>query len=152
MFLRTHLAITSFFVLLFFQYLQNPLIFVVVSIFATMMPDIDNRFSKIGHYKLSRIFNFFVRHRGITHSFSFLLIVSLFIFLFFKEILFAFVLGYFLHLLLDSLTVQGIMPLYPLKRRLRGIIRTGGMIENLIFVIFLSGNLFLIFTQIYPIF
>ena len=144
--------ITLFFVLLFFQYLQNPVTFLIVSIFATMIPDIDNKFSRVGHYKLSRIFNFFVKHRGITHSFSFLFIVSFFIFLFFKEILFVFVLGYSSHLLADSLTIRGIMPLYPLKKRLRGKIKTGGIIENLIFVIFLSGNLFLIFTLIYPIF
>jgi membrane-bound metal-dependent hydrolase YbcI (DUF457 family) len=138
--------------LLFFQYLPNPFIFLIVSILATMIPDIDNKFSKIGHYKLSRIFNFFVKHRGITHSFSFLFIISCLIFLFFKEILFAFVFGYSLHLLADSLTIKGIMPLYPLKKRLKGKIKTGGIIENLIFVILLSGNLFLIFTLIYPIF
>jgi membrane-bound metal-dependent hydrolase YbcI (DUF457 family) len=152
MFLRTHLLITLFFVLLFFQYIPNFVLFLPIALFATIIPDIDNKFSRIGHYKLSRIFNFFVKHRGITHSFTFLFIISFFIFLFFKEILFAFVLGYSLHLLADSLTIKGIMPLYPFKKKLRGKIKTGGIIENLIFVILLSGNLFLVFTLIYPIF
>jgi membrane-bound metal-dependent hydrolase YbcI (DUF457 family) len=143
--------ITLFFVLFIFQHLQNPVLFLVVSFFATMIPDIDNKFSRIGHYRISRIFNFFVRHRGITHSFSFLLVISSFIFLVFKEILPAFVLGYSLHLLADSLTLRGIMPLYPFKWKLKGRIKTGGIIENFIFAGFFFGNLFLVFVLIYPI-
>lgn len=151
MFLRTHLMMTLFFFLLFFQYIPNFILFLPIALFATIIPDIDNKFSRIGHYKLSRIFNFFVKHRGITHSFTFLFIISFFIFLFFKEILFAFVFGYSSHLLADSLTISGIMPFYPLKKKLKGKIKTGGIIENLIFAILFLGNLFLVFILIYPI-
>jgi membrane-bound metal-dependent hydrolase YbcI (DUF457 family) len=143
--------ITLFFFLLFLQDISNPIVFLVVSIFATAIPDIDNRFSKIGHYKLSRIFNFFVRHRGITHSFSFLAIISFLIFLFPKEIFFAFLLGYALHLLADGLTVGGIRPLYPLKWKIKGRLKTGGFSETFIFVVLLLINLFLLFSKIYLI-
>jgi membrane-bound metal-dependent hydrolase YbcI (DUF457 family) len=152
MLFRTHIAITLFFALLFFQYIPNFVLFLSVALFATILPDIDTPFSKIGHYKLSRIFNFFVKHRGITHSLTFLAILSLLIFLFFREILLAFVLGYSLHLFSDAITVGGITPLYPLKKRLKGKIKTGGIIENLLFAILFFGNLFLIFSLIYPIF
>ena len=151
MFFKTHLVIALFFVLIFFNYITNPIVSLPVVFLATLIPDIDNRFSKIGHKKIFRIFNFFVKHRGIIHSFSFLLIVSFFIFLFFKEILFAFVFGYSLHLLVDSLTVRGIMPFYPLKFRIKGKIKTGGFLETIFFISFLLIDLFWIFSKIYLI-
>jgi membrane-bound metal-dependent hydrolase YbcI (DUF457 family) len=152
MFFRTHLAVSLFFVLLFFRDIQNPLIFLPVFFIAAIFPDIDNRFSKIGRHKLSRIFNFFVKHRGIIHSFTFMGIVSLFIFLSYKEILLPFVLGYSLHLILDTFTVNGIKPLYPLNFKIRGRIKTGGIIETITFVSVFLADLFLLFNLIYPIF
>ncbi len=143
MLFRTHLIITIFFALLFFQYISNLPLFLFISVLATALPDVDTRYSKIGHYKLSRIFNFFVKHRGIVHSFTLLLIISVFLFSFFRQILFPFILGYSLHLIADSFTPVGIMPFYPLKMRIKGKIRTGGVIENFVFIIFLSGSLFL---------
>jgi membrane-bound metal-dependent hydrolase YbcI (DUF457 family) len=151
MFFKTHIIIALFFVLVFFQQVYNPLIFLSVTFIATILPDIDNRFSKIGHYKISRIFNFFIKHRGITHSFTFLVLLSFFILLFFKNFLLPFVLGYSLHLFLDSLTLSGINPFYPIKLRIKGKIKTGGIIESLIFLFFLLGDLFLAFTRFYPI-
>lgn len=151
MLFRTHFAIALFFVLIFFQYIENPIIFLPVVLFATIIPDIDTRFSKIGKHKIFRIFNFFVKHRGITHSFTFLAIISASIFLSFKEILLPFALAYSLHLLLDSMTIAGISPLYPLKFRIRGKIKTGGFIEMILFVSFLLIDMFLLFSKIYLI-
>jgi len=151
MFFRTHLIIALFFILIFFQYIENPIVFLPVVLLATIIPDIDSRFSRIGHYKIFRIFNFFVKHRGITHSFTFLAIVSVLIFFSFKEILLPFVLAYSLHLLLDGFTLSGISPFYPLKFRIKGRIKTGGIIEIILFVSFLLMDLFLLFSKIYLI-
>ena len=151
MFFKTHHVIALFFVLIFFQYIKNPIVFLPVVLLATLIPDIDNRFSKIGHYRIFRIFNFFVKHRGITHSFVFLAFVSVLIFLFFKEALLPFVLAYSLHLFLDSFTLGGIMPFYPLKFRIRGRLKTGGLVEKILFFSFLLATLFLMFSKIYLI-
>jgi len=151
MFFRTHFIIALFFVLIFFQYVENPIVFLPIVFLATIIPDIDNRFSRIGHYKVFRIFNFFVKHRGITHSFTFLAITSILIFLSFREILIPFSFAYSLHLLLDSLTIHGIMPFYPLKFRIKGKLKTGGVIETILFALFLLIDLFLIFSKIYLI-
>lgn len=152
MLFKTHLIIALFFILLFFQYISPLIVFLPVVFIATILPDIDNRFSKIGHYKIFRIFNFFVKHRGIIHSFTFLAILGIFIFLFYKEILLPFVFGYSLHLLLDAITISGIKPLYPLNFKVRGKIKTGGIIEKFAFLIFFIIDLFLIFRLVYPIF
>ena len=151
MLFKTHFVIALFFVLVFFSYVENPLVFLPVAFLATVLPDIDSRFSKIGHYKLSRIFNFFVHHRGVMHSFTFLAFISSLIFLFFREILLPFAFAYSLHLLLDAFTVSGIMPLYPLKWRTKGKIKTGGFLEGILFVSFLLMDLFLLFFKIYLI-
>jgi len=151
MLFKTHLAIALFLVLLFFQYITNPFIFLPVVFLATIIPDIDSRFSKIGKKKIFRLLQFFVKHRGILHSFTFLLVLSLLIFLSFKEILFPFALAYSLHLLLDALTIQGISPFYPLKFRTRGKVKTGGFLEIIFFVSFLLIDLFLILFKIYLI-
>jgi len=124
MLLRTHLAITLFFILLLVPFDSGLFLFVPVALIATMLPDIDTKFSKIGrHFKL---LNFFMKHRGAIHSFSFLLVISVFIFLLFRQVFFPFVLGYSSHLIADSMTLSGIKPFYPLKFRVKGMIKTRG--------------------------
>jgi membrane-bound metal-dependent hydrolase YbcI (DUF457 family) len=143
MLFRTHLVIPIFFILLFFQPEQITIIFFAVAVFASLIPDIDSPFSKIGkHFK---IFNFFVKHRGVIHSFSFLFLIGILLFFFAREILFPFVFGYSFHLILDGITIQGIRPLYPMKFRINGIVKTGKLAENIIFLFFLAGDLFLVF-------
>lgn len=147
MFFKTHLVIAFFFILIFFKYIENPIIFLPVAFFATILPDIDNRFSKIGHQKIFRIFNFFIRHRGIIHSFTFLAIVSVLIFLFFKEASIPFTTAYSLHLILDGFTKKGIKPLYPLKKEVKGKVKTGGIIETCLFIIFFLTDLLLLLKR-----
>jgi membrane-bound metal-dependent hydrolase YbcI (DUF457 family) len=145
MLFRTHVVITLFFILLFFPNISNPLIFIPVAILATIIPDIDSPTSKIGSHLIFRPINFFVKHRGIIHSFSFLFLISIFIFFFYKEILVPFVFGYSLHLFLDAITIQGITPFYPVKMKIRGIIKTGGILEIFIFWSFVLADLFFLF-------
>lgn len=146
MFLRTHVLAVIFLFLLFFQYISNPIIFLLVAIFATMLPDIDSKNSKIGRH--FRILNLFMRHRGITHSLIFLFLISILILLFVKEILLAFVFGYVLHLFLDLITIGGVRLFYPFNKKFNGIIKTGGIFENILFVFFLLSVLFIIFIRI----
>jgi len=151
MFFKTHLVIALFFALVFSNYFGNPLVFLPVVFIATLIPDIDSRFSKLGKRKIFRIFNFFVKHRGITHSLTFLSALSLVIFLSFKEILLPFAFAYSLHLALDALTIQGIPIFYPLKFRVRGNVKTGGFLEKSFFISFLLIDSFWIFYKIYLI-
>ena len=144
MLIYTHLAITLFFVLLLMPFAEYKLVFFMSALISSFIPDIDSKFSTLGKKKILRILQFFVRHRGILHSFSFLLIITLILILFYPKITFGFVLGYGLHLFADSFTKNGIKPFYPFKRKIRGIIRTGGKLETMIFIVFLIANLFLI--------
>jgi inner membrane protein len=103
-------------------------------ILASVLPDCDSRFNSIGSKIYFRPVQFFVKHRGIMHSFLFLVLISLIISLFFSEIALAFFLGYGLHLLADSFTIVGISALWPFKFRINGSHRTGSFNEELIFL------------------
>jgi len=152
MLLRTHILITLFFVLLFFPSVNSQIIFVIVSFAATIIPDIDTKFSVIGKKKIFRLLQFFIRHRGVLHSFTFLILVTLFFASFIPVLAFPFFLGYGLHLLADSFTLEGICPFYPLSKRVWGKIKTGGKSEVIVFIGFLVGDLVLILIKILSLF
>ena len=152
MLIRTHLAITSFFVLLFISYVEHKWAFVLVAFIATFIPDIDSKFSSLGKKKTFRILQFFIKHRGIFHSFTFLLLITFLWVLFFPIIALGFFLGYGLHLLADSFTVQGIKPFYPYKKKSSWKIRTGGRMEIIFLVSFIIGNLLLLGMKIFRMF
>ncbi len=149
MLIRTHLAISIFFVLLLFPFFENKIVFCVVMIGSTFLPDIDSSRSKIGKNILLRPLQFFFGHRGILHSFTFALMMSVLIFFFSQEASIAFFLGYGLHLLADSLTFMGIAPFYPISKKWRGIIKTGGWSEAIIFMIFVLLNLGLLYSRLF---
>jgi inner membrane protein len=146
---KTHLAITLFFALLLSQFVQNPSFFIVFSLFFTLFPDIDSKFSRVGKGKIFRLIQIFLKHRGILHSFIFLFFVSFLLFLFFPMIALPFFVGYGIHLISDSFTVSGIRLFYPLNIVYYGAIKTGGSVERVIFILFLIANLFYLTSIIF---
>lgn len=151
MLIRTHFLITLFFVLILIPSAENKAVLAVVALAATFIPDVDTRFSKLGRKKIFRILQFFVKHRGFLHSFTFLILITIVFYFVLPIIAFPFFLGYGLHLVADALTIQGIKPFYPLKGRIRGFMRTGRIFETILFVIFLVADLALFFSVILSI-
>lgn len=150
MLLRTHIAIAVLAVLLFIPHIAggfSKFVFVSVALIACLMPDIDTMHSSVGKFKLFRIFQFFIKHRGIFHSFTFCIFISL-IFSFFIPILaLPFFLGYSLHLFGDSFTQEGIMPFWPLRKRAEWHLRTGSLIETNLFLTFVILDLILLMVM-----
>lgn len=137
---RTHVA----FSLLVFIFLikrfsfENKYLFLGVMLFFTALPDIDYYKSKIGRKAkpFSYIINFIFKHRGLFHSLIVPFIIFLVIYVFSVELAFAALIGYLSHLLMDCFNPKGIMPLYPFsKKRIRGFIRIGSWLENLLFLV-----------------
>lgn len=149
MLIRTHLAVSIFFALLLFPFFENKILFCMMMLVATFLPDIDSPHSKMGKNILLRPLQFFFGHRGILHSFTFALMLSVLIFFFSQETSVAFFLGYGLHLLADSLTFKGITPFYPISKKWKGIIKTGGWSEAIIFMIFVLLNLGLLYFRLF---
>jgi len=137
---RTHLIFSFLIGLLIITSfnIQNKIIFIVILLIASIIPDIDSYKSKIGKKikPLSFLINIFLGHRGIFHSLFLLILISFVIAIVKTEPAIAFFIGYLSHLLLDSLTPEGVMFFYPFsKKRTKGFIRTGSLFENIFFFI-----------------
>ena len=130
---RTHLAIGAFLALLFLEQVRYKLVFIPVVLLASLLPDIDSAYSYLGHHKVFRPLQFFVRHRGLIHSFTFCVAISVLLAFFFPVVALGFFVGYAGHLFSDSLTVEGIRPFWPLEKESVGKIRVGGRIETGVF-------------------
>ncbi len=151
---KTHLAFGFFIGVLsskFFN-LKNPFIFILLITIFSALPDIDHPKSRIGRkfFFISWPISLFFKHRGFFHS-MFPPLIVYFILEYYTFSLFAWTigLGYFSHLLGDALTKEGINFLNPFSTlKLRGPIKTGGKIEKMILLFFLSLDAILFFRLV----
>ncbi|MBU0536026.1 MAG: metal-dependent hydrolase [Nanoarchaeota archaeon] len=152
MMFRTHITIGFLAGLLMLPMLTplNPVLFIFLALVGSAMPDIDHPESEIG--RKVKIVAFLFEHRGFFHSlFATLLFYLLFIYylgsLRYGVYVFAFVIGYFSHILSDSLTREGIMPFHPLSKfRVHGFIRTGKGFEYVLLIVVFMLSMWRLFT------
>jgi|TARA_Y100000310_G_scaffold80298_1_gene76945 inner membrane protein len=149
----THLAFGLLVALLALDFfnIQNKLLFVLIAVFFSIFPDIDDTKSKIGkkNRQISRIINFIFGHRGFFHSIYVPLILYYIFYYVNKEIGAAVLVGYFSHLFMDALTRKGIKPFYPLiNKRINGFFKTNSLLEKIFFLIVIFSNLYLLLTYI----
>lgn len=143
MLLRTHLAFAFLIIIMFVQQVSNKFIFVLFVIIGTILPDLDSGFSSWGRHLIFRPLQFFTRHRGVIHSFTFAVIISIILALFFPVASLGFFVGFSVHLVCDSFTKEGIQPFWPSKMKSSGVIRSGSRFEDLVFVILILVDVLL---------
>ena len=141
----THLAfalLTSL-VAINFLHPSSILLFLLVSCFVSLVPDIDNRDSKLGKKVkfVSKIFD----HRGILHTvFPPIGLFILFNYLHYNLLALAVVAGYLSHIVIDALTPEGINFLHPFSSfRISGFIKTGTFLETILFLVLIGFDVFL---------
>lgn len=124
----THI-ILAFLILLLFGFILNfPIYMAAFAFVGTLIPDLDIRLRKY--------------HRKLFHN-IWMLTILLFIgfisgIFFSREVGIIFSIGFISHLIGDSLTHNGIMPLWPIKKpKFNGPIKTGGLEEYLIVIVLL---------------
>ena len=148
----THLAFGLFVSLLSLDFfnIKNKLIFVLIILFFSIFPDIDETKSKIGRKnKISIIINLILGHRGFFHSIYISLILFLIFYYINYEISLAILIGYFSHLFMDAITKKGIRPFYPLiNKRINGFFKTNSILEKILFLIIFLMDIFLILIYI----
>lgn len=139
---RTHIAFSLLAGLLSLKYLNvpNAYIFLLITCFASLVPDIDSSDSRIGKKikPLSWVIEKTFGHRNILHSVFPLMILFWIFFYFLKWNVagMAFLIGYGSHLFIDMFTYMGIGFLHPLyKGRITGFIKTGSITEHILFFI-----------------
>lgn len=140
---KTHLVIALALVLLFLPHINNKLIFVPVALIASLIPDIDTMYSTMGHHKLFRPFQLFVNHRGMIHSLTICVLISLAFAFYFPILALPFFLGYSSHLVADGSTEEGVKMFWPFKETTSGKIRTGGVFEEGIYYSFILVSIVL---------
>jgi len=134
MLLRTHLAFAALVIIIFISHVNNKIIFPIMVIIATFLPDLDTGFSRAGKRLIFRPLQWIVKHRGVIHSFTTGVVISIILAIFWPVAALGFFLGYSVHLITDSFTKEGIQPFWPLKMRSRGFIRSGGKVEDSLFL------------------
>jgi inner membrane protein len=127
----------------------NEIIFFLLLLLGSILPDIDADRSKINQWSgfIGRIISIFVKHRGIFHSIILHLlifvIVSYFFSVYYAQGLF---LGYIAHLIGDGVTLRGVKVFYPFSEfKIKGPIRVGGIFEWLIMgalIVFIAKQFF----------
>lgn len=141
MLFRTHLAFSFLIGLVSIDHfkISNNILFLIVFLFFSLIPDLDDYSSKISRKlkPLAFIIKFLFKHRGFLHSIYLPFMVSLLFFIINKRLIgLAVILGYLSHLVLDSLTIAGTRPLYPIiNKKIKGFIKVGSLVENIIFII-----------------
>jgi inner membrane protein len=135
----THLAFSFLVGILLINHfsVSNQILYIILFMFASLLPDIDKVQSKVSEKIkiVSFIIRFFLGHRGLMHSIWIPLIFYLTLWGFSMNIAIALSFGYLSHLLLDGLTPSGVKILWPLNKKLKGFIRTGSLMEYLLFVL-----------------
>lgn len=143
----THVAFSILLGLFSYEFLNNQILFFACLILFSLLPDIDESGSFISKriFMLPKILNFIFSHRKFFHSLLFLVLVYIFLNFFNQTVALSSLIGISSHLILDAMTKEGIYPLYPLKLKTRGPIKTGKVFELIIFLIILA----IIFIKLY---
>lgn len=144
MMMKTHLVIGAALALVLINNVNYKFLFLPIILIASILPDIDVPNSRIGNRWYFRPIQLFVNHRGIIHSFSLCVALSILVALVFPVAALPFFAGYSVHLFADSFTVEGIKPFWPLGTEVKGSVRVGGKMEEGIFAIFAIADVILL--------
>ncbi len=145
MLFHTHLllGILFFLVFRFFFHGGNLIIFFILVLLGSILPDLDSKYSKIHQWSgfMGLIITFFAKHRGLLHSLLFHLFLFFIVSFFFSPYYASgLLLGSLAHLLADGTTRRGVQVFSPFSLyTIKGPLKAGGFIESvlLLLIVFL---------------
>ncbi|MEM4647953.1 MAG: metal-dependent hydrolase [Candidatus Pacearchaeota archaeon] len=149
---KTHIVFALFFYLilcLIFNFPKNFYILLIIA-FSSLIPDIDSTSSFINKkIKFGKIIAITSKHRGFWHSIFGLLIFFIISLILSKIIIIMHFplyvsIGYITHLIADSLTINGIKPLWKFSNfHIKGKIKTASLFEYILFIFLLILTIFI---------
>lgn len=151
MMFKTHLVFGILLAMLSLEFfnVDNKVLFFLLVVLASSIPDIDASKSKIGSKikPVSWLIEFTFGHRGIFHGiFMPFVLYFLFLIIGYAELGMALFIGYLGHLVLDCFSIGGVRLFLPFARtRFRGIIPTGSVFDWALMFVFLALVVMLIF-------
>ncbi len=144
MLFRTHIVFSIVIYFLLRSFISMPVWVLFFILLSTTFVDIDIKNSKVGNRFYFRPIQWMTKHRGFLHSVGAGVLFSLIVASFNLWAGFGIFVGYTSHLFLDCLTKAGVSLFWPLKWKIKGFIKSGGIIEEIIFVLFLLYSFFII--------
>ena len=144
MLFRTHIVFSLAVYFLLSYFLIMPVWVLGFILLATAFVDIDVGNSSFGNRWYFRPLQWMTKHRGVLHSLVFALVLSLILGSVSLWAGFGFFVGYISHLFLDCFTKSGIGLFWPFKWRVRGFVKSGGIVEQVVFVLLLLGDVALV--------
>jgi len=144
MLFRTHIVFSVSVYFLLSYILEMPFFVLAFFVLGAAFVDIDEGNSKLGKRWFFRPLQWLSKHRGILHTLFLAVLLSCIVGMVSLWGGFGFFVGYISHLLLDCFTKSGVRILWPLKFRIKGFVKSGGTLEDTIFVLLLLGNIFIV--------
>ncbi|MBU0906944.1 MAG: metal-dependent hydrolase [Nanoarchaeota archaeon] len=145
---RTHIALGLAIALYFLPHINgNKFIFLGVVLLASLLPDLESGFAAARHHGLFGLDQTkMVYHKNhIIHTYTFLIPLTIILAIISPFLALPFFLGYSFHIFLDSFSINGIRPFWPLKHKAHGKISPGGHIDHVLFYIFLGMDVIVLF-------
>lgn len=149
MLFRTHIIFAFLIYLILDYFLFLPFWVLFFILVGAIFVDIDVGNSKAGNRWYFRPLQWVIKHRGVLHSLLVALFLSLLIGIFNLWGCFGFFVGYISHLFLDCFTIQGVQLFWPFKFRIKGFIRSGKLLEYIIFSLFLLLVIFFFYRKFF---
>ncbi len=145
---KTHLAIATLTIIIFLQHVVYKWTFIAVFLISSFLPNLEGDITGKFFKRIFKPLKLFFRKRGVLHSFTFSLLLTLFLAFYFPIISLPFFLGHGLHLLVDAWTVEGIKPFWPFKLESKGRVKTGSAVDDSVFMVFVVLDLIFAFMYL----
>lgn len=162
MLFRTHIVFSLLIYFLLNFVLDIPFWALGFILLSTAFVDIDSRNSKFGNKWYFRPLQWLTRHRGVIHSLFAAVFLSLIVGFLLSPLGgplmsefwglwagFGFFVGYVSHLFIDCFTKSGIALFWPFKFKIKGFVKSGSWVEDVIFVLLILGNIFIVGKMIF---
>ena len=147
MLFRTHFLFGILVWLILECFVEMPFFVLVFVLFGLAFVDIDSLNSKVG--KKFWFLSWALKHRGVLHSLVACVLLSLIVGAFSLWAGFGFFVGYVSHLVLDCFTKMGIRLFWRFGFRVRGFVRSGSWVEDVLFVLVLGLDVWLGFNYLF---
>jgi membrane-bound metal-dependent hydrolase YbcI (DUF457 family) len=149
MLLRTHFSVALCISIFLAVFAENKIIFFIGALIATFLPDIDSGKSRAGKHLILRPLQWMTKHRGVFHTLLLAIVFSALLYPIDFSLSLGFFIGYCIHLGLDCLTKNGCRIFWPVSNlKLKFFISTGGILEEVIFVVFLLADFYFLYLVI----
>jgi len=144
MLFRTHIVFSLAVYFLLSYFIAMPFYVLIFVLLATAFVDIDIKNSRAGNRWYLRPLQIFTKHRGFLHSLFLAVLLSLILGSVSLWAGFGFFVGYVSHLFLDCFTKGGVKLFWPFGWKIKGFVRSGGIVEQVVFVLLLLGDIFVV--------